>query len=164
MQSLIVEGSAHPPRRRRRRRTQVQVSPVVGAIVLASLGALLLAADLRIIPTGVGLRSSTSMGRWLADSQRLVRRGTSAARRHIKAPVPKPSRGHRRMSLALSNGDCVIKPALKPTRPLAPTFTASYPGSGAKMTWNLVQALTGIVTGDEHRHNKQAWSEAVTGT
>ena len=153
MQSLIVEGSAHPPRRRRRRRTQVQVSPVVGAIVLASLGALLLAADLQIIP----------MGRWLADSPQLLRKDTSAARRHIKAPVPKPSRGHRRMSLALSNGDCVIKPALKPTRPLAPTFTASYPGSGAKMTWNLVQALTGIVTGDEHRHNKQAWSEAVTG-
>lgn len=161
MQSLIVEESANPPRRRRR--TQAQVAPVVGAIVLASLGALLLAAgDLQIIPTGV--RSSTSMGRWLADSPRLVRRDTSsAARRHIKAPVPKPSRSHRRMSLALSNGDCVIKPALKPTRPLAPTFTASYPGSGAKMTWNLVQALTGIVTGDEHRHNQQAWSEAVTG-
>ena len=120
--------------------------PVVSAIVLVSLGALLLAADVQIIPNNFGLRTNDKAGRRLA----------------IKAPVPKLSNGHRRMSLALPEGDCVIRPPLKPTRPLAPTFTASYPGSGAKMTWNLVQALTGIVTGDEHRHNDQAWSEAVT--
>ena len=139
---------AHPPQRRRQcpgATVHVHAVPVVGAIVLASLGALLLAADVQIIPNSLGLRSSST-------SRRLA----------IRAPVPKSSTDHRRMSLALPEGDCVIRPALKPTRPLAPTFTASYPGSGAKMTWNLVQALTGIVTGDEHRHNDQAWSEAVT--
>lgn len=34
-----------------------------------------------------------------------------------------------------------------------PTWTASYPGSGAKLTWKLVRALTGIYTGDDHDHN-----------
>lgn len=162
MQRRLVERSAHPPRRRRQcPGIQVQAAPIVGAIVLASLGALLLTADVRIMPTGVGLRSS--MGRRLAMSPPSRRSDTSAAPRRIQAPVPNPSRNDRRVSLALPDGDCVIRPALKPTRPLAPTFTASYPGSGAKMTWNLVQALTGIVTGDEHRHNQQSWSEAVTG-
>ena len=138
---------ANPPQRGRQcPGATVPAVPVFSAIVLASLGALLLAADVQIIPNNFGLRTNGKAGRRLA----------------IKAPVPKLSNGHRRMSLALPEGDCVIRPALKPTRPLAPTFTASYPGSGAKMTWNLVQALTGIVTGDEHRHNDQAWSEAVT--
>lgn len=33
------------------------------------------------------------------------------------------------------------------------TFTASYPGSGAKLTWRLIRAITGIYTGDDHDHN-----------
>ena len=135
---------AHHYQLQRRRRCSGTTVPVVSAIVLASLGALLLAADVQIIRNKFGLRTN------------------SRRRLAIRAPVPKSSKNRRRMSLALPEGDCVIRPALKPTRPLAPTFTASYPGSGAKMTWNLVQALTGIVTGDEHRHNDQAWSEAVT--
>ena len=35
-------------------------------------------------------------------------------------------------------GECIVKPARVPPHPVTPTFTASYPGSGAKMTWNLI--------------------------
>ena len=34
-----------------------------------------------------------------------------------------------------------------------PSWTASYPGSGAKLTWKLVRAITGAFTGDDHDHN-----------
>ena len=34
-----------------------------------------------------------------------------------------------------------------------PVIVTSYPGSGAKLTWKLVRAITGIMTGDEHDHN-----------
>lgn len=50
-------------------------------------------------------------------------------------------------------GECVVKPAHVPPHPVTPTFTASYPGSGAKMTWNLIEALTGLVTGDDFQLN-----------
>ena len=43
-----------------------------------------------------------------------------------------------------------ISPPRQSERPLSPTVVASYPGSGAKMTWKLVEALTGLLTGDEH--------------
>mmetsp|Transcript_18100 Transcript_18100/g.25575 ORF Transcript_18100/g.25575 Transcript_18100/m.25575 type:complete len:491 (+) Transcript_18100:103-1575(+) len=57
---------------------------------------------------------------------------------------------------ALSNrGDdnidnsCTVEVAMEPNPPINPIFAASYPGSGAKMTWNLIEALTGLWTGDE---------------
>jgi len=34
-----------------------------------------------------------------------------------------------------------------------PVWSASYPGSGAKLTWKLIRAITGIFTGDDHDHN-----------
>ena len=44
-------------------------------------------------------------------------------------------------------GNCVIEPAVVPEHRVQSTFTASYPGSGAKMTWKLIEAMTGLVTG-----------------
>jgi len=38
-------------------------------------------------------------------------------------------------------------------RTMLPTIIASYPGSGAKMTWKLTRAITGIMTGDDFNHN-----------
>jgi len=43
-------------------------------------------------------------------------------------------------------------PKAKP-KDVIPIITASYPGSGAKLTWKLLRALTGIMTGDDHDHN-----------
>ena len=50
-------------------------------------------------------------------------------------------------------GECEVRPAMAPSHPITPTFTASYPGSGAKMTWNLIEAMTGLVTGDDFQLN-----------
>mmetsp|Transcript_19549 Transcript_19549/g.27111 ORF Transcript_19549/g.27111 Transcript_19549/m.27111 type:complete len:271 (-) Transcript_19549:152-964(-) len=41
------------------------------------------------------------------------------------------------------------------------SFTASYPGSGAKLTWKLVRAITGIYTGDDHDHNGRVEKQTV---
>jgi hypothetical protein len=41
-------------------------------------------------------------------------------------------------------GTCNIHPATVPENPIQSTFTASYPGSGAKMTWKLIEAMTGL--------------------
>jgi len=41
-------------------------------------------------------------------------------------------------------GTCNIQPATVPENPIQSTFTASYPGSGAKMTWKLIEAMTGL--------------------
>mmetsp|Transcript_11785 Transcript_11785/g.17897 ORF Transcript_11785/g.17897 Transcript_11785/m.17897 type:complete len:329 (+) Transcript_11785:251-1237(+) len=53
-------------------------------------------------------------------------------------------------------GSCEIRQGRVPDHPVQSTFTASYPGSGAKMTWKLIEALTGIVTGDDHQLNGHA--------
>lgn len=50
-------------------------------------------------------------------------------------------------------GSCEIEKAITPKYPIQPTFTASYPGSGAKMTWKLIEAMTGLRTGDDHNLN-----------
>ena len=59
-------------------------------------------------------------------------------------------------------GDCQVLEGLPPTEKIAPTFAASYPGSGAKMSWILITGLTGIQTGDDHRINEVAWDESIT--
>jgi len=41
-------------------------------------------------------------------------------------------------------GTCTIPPAQIPDHPIQSTFTASYPGSGAKMTWKLIEGMTGL--------------------
>ncbi len=50
-------------------------------------------------------------------------------------------------------GKCAIRKGKVPDYPIQSTFTASYPGSGAKMTWKLIEAMTGLVTGDDFQLN-----------
>lgn len=49
--------------------------------------------------------------------------------------------------------NCKILPARVPNHKIQSTFTASYPGSGAKMTWKLIEGITGLVTGDDFQLN-----------
>lgn len=68
----------------------------------------------------------------------------------------------RKASASLPGGGCQITAALVPTEPIEPVWLSSYPGSGAKLGWNLVQALSGYVTGDEHMLNGAALDHVVS--
>jgi hypothetical protein len=67
----------------------------------------------------------------------------------------------RRLSVALPNGGCEITWPKKPPMDVDITYAASYPGCGARMTWNLVEALTGLETGDDWNNNGRG-EEVVT--
>jgi len=67
----------------------------------------------------------------------------------------------RRLSKALPNGGCQLT-FPEPPQPGTPiTYAASYPGCGARMSWNLVEALTGLQSGDDWNNNGRG-SEVVT--
>lgn len=57
----------------------------------------------------------------------------------------------RRMQAArVEIKSCVPTPKASPVNPV---IAASYPGSGAKLTWKLLRGITGMWTGDDHDHN-----------
>ena len=53
----------------------------------------------------------------------------------------------------LDKGVCAIAQPVVPTQPVQPTYTSSYPGSGDTQLYQLIEAMTGLVTGDDHRSN-----------
>jgi hypothetical protein len=71
------------------------------------------------------------------------------------------SSSRRQLSEALPNGGCRLTWPKKPAPGTPITYAASYPGCGARMTWNLVEALTGLETGDDWNNNGRG-SEVVT--
>ena len=67
------------------------------------------------------------------------------------------------LSAATDGDTCPLSHAIQPTEEIErPVPIASYPGSGAKMTWMLVETLTGLVTADEHRLNGNPWNKAIS--
>lgn len=74
------------------------------------------------------------------DQQTLHAQDQHVTDSRLGVSVPEPDSG------------CVVPDvAEKPVR--HPVWTASYPGSGAKLTWKLIRAITGIFTSDDHDHN-----------
>jgi len=61
----------------------------------------------------------------------------------------------RLLSNALPDGGCEITWPQPPQKPYETAYAASYPGCGARMTWNLVEALTGLWTGDDWDSNNR---------
>jgi hypothetical protein len=61
----------------------------------------------------------------------------------------------RRLSIALPGGGCEITWPQPPQKPFETAYAASYPGCGARMTWNLVEAITGLWTGDDWDSNNR---------
>ena len=55
----------------------------------------------------------------------------------------------------------IPRPHLSAT-PLTPTWQASFPGSGSRMTWSLIQALTGLQTGDDFNSHGFGFDNVVT--
>jgi len=64
------------------------------------------------------------------------------------------------ISVPEQDPNCIV-PNAKEIHVSNPTWTASYPGSGAKLTWKLIRAITGIFTSDDHDHNGRVKSETV---
>ena len=129
---------------------------VLGFIQLAQLFDVSLSSFADILPEALARpviqhRRSLRMRRQLASSSSTSRPGVSAS-------PPSSS------SLSATTADmCPLSHAVQPTTPIqSPVPIASYPGSGAKMTWMLVETLTGLVTADEHRLNGNPWNRAVS--
>lgn len=68
----------------------------------------------------------------------------------------------RRLSIALPGGGCQVTYAKTTTTPIQPTWQASFPGSGARMTYMLVEALTGIRSNDDYDSHKRGYENVVT--
>jgi hypothetical protein len=56
------------------------------------------------------------------------------------------------ISVPEQDPDCIVPNAQEKTV-RSPVWTSSYPGSGAKLTWKLIRAITGIFTSDDFDHN-----------
>mmetsp|Transcript_5258 Transcript_5258/g.11937 ORF Transcript_5258/g.11937 Transcript_5258/m.11937 type:complete len:375 (-) Transcript_5258:224-1348(-) len=68
---------------------------------------------------------------------------------------------YRSLSISQPNGDCQITYAQLSEIDISPTWQASFPGSGARMTWILVRALTGILTNDDNDNHDRGYSKVV---
>lgn len=105
----------------------------------------LFAARFASVPEGLGLDfSSSSLPAGAAYD-------AGAAFRRLESASAEEARNERRASAdgAVPQG-CVKRAEPKDVRPV---IAASYPGSGAKLTWKLLRGMTGIMTGDDHDHN-----------
>jgi len=68
---------------------------------------------------------------------------------------------HRSLSISLPNGGCEITKAIPTEHPISPIWQASFPGCGSRMTWHLVQALTGIKTNNDRNSNGWGYTNVV---
>lgn len=68
------------------------------------------------------------------------------------APQQQPDSNNNNMA-------CNIRPP--EPREIGSTVIASYPGSGAKLSWKTIRALTGIMTSDDYDHNGLASKNAA---
>ena len=74
---------------------------------------------------------------------------------------PNIEESRRQLSIALENGGCQVTYAQLAQVDIAPTWQASFPGSGARMTWSLVEALTGIRTNDDYNSHERGYDRVV---
>jgi len=72
-----------------------------------------------------------------------------------------PASNKRSLSVALADGGCLVTYARMTDHPIAQTWQASFPGSGARMTWMLIEALTGIRSNDDYDHRERGYENVV---
>ncbi|KAL7530196.1 hypothetical protein ACHAXR_005823 [Thalassiosira sp. AJA248-18] len=77
------------------------------------------------------------------------------------SPTDARNNQRRSLSIALPNGGCKLTYANPSPTPIAPTWQASFPGSGARMTWILVEALTGIRTNNDYDSHERGYENVV---
>ena len=82
--------------------------------------------------------------------------------RHERFDTPFSGHSSRRvLSKALPNGGCKVTYAHLTENPIPQTWQASFPGSGSRMTWSLVEALTGIKTNDDFDSHERGYENVV---
>jgi len=79
----------------------------------------------------------------------------------LSVPYNGDDHARRKLSKALPDGGCVVTYAHLAKDPIAPTWQASFPGSGSRMTWSLVEALTGIRTNDDYDSHSRGYERVV---
>jgi hypothetical protein len=65
----------------------------------------------------------------------------------LQQPLQNPTQENPQngeQNIVQPQANCKILPARVPNHKIQSTFTASYPGSGAKMTWKLIEGITGL--------------------
>jgi len=75
--------------------------------------------------------------------------------------ISNPDDSHRSLSVALPHGGCQVTYASVSSIKISPTWQASFPGSGSRMTWSLVEALTGIRTNDDYDSHERGFERVV---
>ena len=68
----------------------------------------------------------------------------------------------RRLSKALSEGRCVVTRGKLSETPIPPTWAASFPGSGARMTFFFIDALTGILTNSDYDPHDMGYERVIS--
>jgi hypothetical protein len=84
-----------------------------------------------------------------------VRGGDGLIIENNQAPALIMPSNRRRLSIAPPDDDCKLTWPQPPKGPIQTSYAASYPGCGARMTWSLIEALTGLWTGDDWDNNKR---------
>lgn len=82
--------------------------------------------------------------------------GSSSTKHHLLRHDTRPSnriRGGGNKNKPVYHDDCFVARAVQSDHPVTPTFSASFPGSGARVFWQLTEALTGLKTGDDFTAN-----------
>ena len=97
-----------------------------------------------------GLSNTDAMGGVMDSSAAVDAMGDSAA-----VIEENSDNQRRRLSVSLPDGGCEITWPQRPKGFIQTSYAASYPGCGARMTWNLVEALTGLWTGDDWDNNNR---------
>ena len=99
---------------------------------------------------------STSASREISSSQvsrngQVTTKVVSSAFEDPQDPLQQPLQNHTQetpqngeQNIVQPEANCKILPARVPNHKIQSTFTASYPGSGAKMTWKLIEGITGL--------------------
>ena len=86
----------------------------------------------------------------------------SSVSRHVRFnTLISEHNGHRALSKALPNGGCRVTYPHLTDSPIPQTWQASFPGSGARMTFRLVEALTGIKTNDDFDSHQRGYEKVV---
>ena len=111
------------------------------------------ASERLVRPTSLrklGMSDETPFTSMLLDRTKALRMNITGKKNRLQSnDMDTPTVDYRR----LDQGVCPVTPPVVPSQPVQPTYTSSYPGSGNTPLYQLIEAMTGLVTGDDHRSN-----------